>query len=203
MQKTLEVVYNLSSYEARYYSIICNDFSEKYGLPWEAYPALIRIESNFNSGVMSKERAKGMTQVLEATGKTQAEKLGIPFNDNTLWNCVLNMVIGFDFFSEGYAEKIDSISEEKALKHAMKRYCGGPGYQNINPDAKIYVREYKTTLWDEFQRVSFAYKGIKYDQIMLQDSINQQKTKTEFPNIFFDIAAIGDEKDRRIVLNSR
>lgn len=174
MQRTMEVVYNLSPYEARYYSIIFNDFSEKYNLPWEAYPALVRIESNFNSGVMSKMRAKGMTQVLEETGKEQAAKLGIIYNDNTLWNCVLNMVIGFNYFSEGYAEK-KSLSKEDALKHAMKRYCGGPGYQTINPDAKLYVREYKTSLWDEYLRVSYIYKGIKYDDLMRRDSLNRSK----------------------------
>lgn len=169
MQKTLEVIYNLTPFEARYYSIICNDFSEKYKLPWEVYPALIRIESNFNSGIMSKEHAKGMTQVLETTGRVQAGKLGIPYNDGTLWNCVLNMVIGFDYFSEGYVEKKDSLSKEEALKHAMKRYCGGPGYANSNPDAKIYVKEYKTTLWDEYLKVSYVYKGIMYERLTTQN----------------------------------
>jgi hypothetical protein len=181
MQRTVETIYNLTPYEARYYSIIFKDFSEKYNLPWEAFPALVRIESNFNSGVMSKERAKGMTQVLEETGKNQAGKLGIPFNDNTLWNCVLNMVIGFDFFCEGYAEKIKSTPQEQALKHAMQRYCGGPGYANINPDAKIYVREYKSTLWDEYKRVSYVYKGVQFDRMVAEDSVSQsekQKPKT-------------------------
>jgi hypothetical protein len=166
MQKTLLTLYNISPYEAKYYSYIFDDFSQKYNLPWEAYPALIRIESNFNSGVMSKDRAKGMTQVLESTGKTQAQKLGIPFNEGTLWNCVLNMVIGFDFFSEGYAEKINETSKDSALKHAMKRYCGGPGYATINPDARVYVKEYRMTLWEEYLRISYVYKGIIYDQLM-------------------------------------
>ena len=166
MQKTVEVIYNLSSYEARYYTMIFYDFSKKYKLPWEIYPALIKIESGFNSGVMSKERAKGMTQVLESTGKYQAEKLGISFNEGTLWNCVLNMVIGFDFFSEGYAEYIDSSTQEKALKHAMKRYCGGPGYSFINDSAKVYVGNYKNSLWEEYTKVSYVYKGVCYDQFL-------------------------------------
>jgi soluble lytic murein transglycosylase-like protein len=166
MQKTVEVIYNLTPYEAHYYSIIFYDFSERYKIPWEIYPALIKIESSFNSVVLSKEHAKGMTQVLESTGRLQAEKLGIPFNGNTLWNCVLNMVIGFDFFSEGYAEYIDSTTQEKALKHAMKRYCGGPGYSQISSTkAKIYVKGYKDSLWEEYQKVSYVYKGLCYDQL--------------------------------------
>jgi len=163
MQKTIEITYNLSSYEAHYYSIIFDDFSQKYKVPWEAYPALVRIESNFNSGVMSKNRAKGMTQVLENTGKAQAEKLGITYNDGTLWNCLLNMIIGFDYFSEGYIEKKDSLSKNNALKHAMKRYCGGPNYAIARQDAKAYVKEYKSSLWDEYIRVSYIYKGVLFD----------------------------------------
>ena len=164
MQKTVQVLYNLTPYEARYYCFIFYDFSEKYKLPWEVYPALVKIESCFKSGVMSKQKAKGMTQVLECTGKSQAEKLGIPFDESTLWNCVLNMVIGFNFFSEGYAESADSNSQEVALKHAMKRYCGGPGYSKINDSAKIYVSNYKSGLWDEYLKVSYVYKGICYDR---------------------------------------
>lgn len=175
MKKTLMVCYNLTPYEARYYSFIFDDFSQQYKLPWQAYPAIIRIESNFNPGVMSKERAKGIAQVMEATGRGQAEKLNIPFDDGTLWNSILNMVIGLDYFSEGYAAKVDSIPADSALKHAMKRYCGGPNYFRLNDSARIYVREYKTTVWDEYERIRYVYKGLLYDQLTMlggmQDTI--------------------------------
>lgn len=175
MHKALLVSYNITSYEARYYSFIFDDFSQKYGIPWEVYPALVRIESNFNPGVMSRERAKGLTQVLESTGKSQAEKLNIPYNDGTLWNSILNMVIGFDYFSEGYAEKIKDIPQDSALKHAMRRYCGGPGYARVNDSARIYVKEYRSTLWDEYLRVSYIYKGVMYDQLIVDRNNYQQK----------------------------
>jgi len=200
MQKTILVCYNLTPYEARYYSFIFDDFSQKYNIPWEAFPALVRIESNFNAGVMSKERAKGMTQVVEATGRSQAQKLGIPFNDGTLWNCVLNMVIGFDFFSEGYTEKIETMHGDSALKHAMKRYCGGPGYATINPDARLYVKEYKTTVWDEYQRVKYIYKGIMYDQLMSEKD-TLQKNKIAEASIFWPLEKafnIFKTKDERL-----
>jgi len=201
MQQTILVCYNLSQYEARYYSFIFDDFSQKYNIPWEAFPALVRIESNFNSGVMSAKRAKGMTQVIEATGKSQAQKLGIPFNDGTLWNCVLNMVIGFDFFSEGYTEKIETMHGDSALKHAMNRYCGGPGYATINPDARLYVKEYKNTVWDEYQRVKYVYKGIMYDQLMA-DKIALQKSKITEASIFWPLEKAYDlfksKKDERL-----
>jgi len=195
MQKTVEIIYNLSPYEARYYSMIFFDFSKKYKLPWEVYPALIKIESGFNSGVMSKQRAKGMTQVLECTGKHQAEKLGISFNEGTLWNCVLNMVIGFDFFSEGYAEYIDSTSQERALKHAMKRYCGGPNYSHINDSAKVYVGNYKTDLWDEYLKVSYVYKGICYDQLL----IDQNKKGPKQTGPFFKKRKAGKQSFKDII----
>ena len=156
MQKAILVSYNLTTYEARYYSFIFDDFSRKYNIPWEVFPALIKIESNFNPGVLSKEHAKGLTQVLEATGRIQANKMGIPFTEGTLWNSVLNIVIGFDYFSEGYAEKVKGTTQDSALKHAMRRYVGGPGYISVNSE----IKEYKISLWDEYQRVSYVYKGI-------------------------------------------
>lgn len=165
MAKTLRVIYNLSDYEARYYCIIFDDFSRKYKIPWEVYPALIRIESNFNPTVTSPAKAKGMTQVMDQTARAVSQKLGIRYNKTTLWNDVLNMAIGFTYFSEGYTEWVDSTSEEKALRHAIKRYCGGPGYERINASAKQYVQEYRTSVWDEYIKLTLVYKGILYEEV--------------------------------------
>ena len=170
MEKSLLLVYpNLSTYEAHYYSIIYDDFYMKDGVPWEAYAALVRTESNFNPTTMSVARCKGLTQCKEATAKEEASKLGIIYNEATLWNEILNIVIGLTYFGEGFKEKKDSLGVEEALKHAMKRYCGGPAYQTQNSESKKYVGEYKSTVWLEYVRLSYVYKGMLYDAGIKKD----------------------------------
>jgi hypothetical protein len=164
MEKSLLLVYpNISTYEAHYYSIIYDDFSLKDGVPWEAYGSLCRTESNFNPTTMSIAKCKGLFQLKEGTAKGEAEKLGIIYNEATLWNEILNTVIGLTYFGEGFKEKKDSLGVDEALKHAMKRYCGGPSYQVQNPESKKYVSEYKSTVWQEYTRLSYVYKGMLYD----------------------------------------
>jgi hypothetical protein len=170
MEKSLLLVYpNVSTYEAHYYSIIYDDFYKKDSVPWEAYASLARIESNFNPTTMSGAKCKGLYQLKEATAKELADKLGINFNEATLWNEILNTVIGLTYFGEGYKEKKDSLGNDEALKHAMKRYCGGPGYQTQNFESKKYVGEYKSTVWQEYTRLSYVYKGMLYDAGLKKD----------------------------------
>lgn len=164
MEKTLVLVYGLSKYEAHYYSIIFREFAEKDSVPWEVYPALIRIESNFNPTIMSPARCKGLTQVKEETGAGVAQTLGIKYNETTLWNDILNLVIGFTYFNDGYKEYRKTQNPEEALKMAIKRYCGGPGYSKFTGSGNVYVGEYKSTVWIEYIRMSYIYKGILYEQ---------------------------------------
>ena len=63
MQKALIISYGLSKYESKYYSYIFDDFSSKYKIPWEAYAALIRIESNYRTDLQSKDGASGIAQI--------------------------------------------------------------------------------------------------------------------------------------------
>jgi hypothetical protein len=170
MEKTMVLVYNnLSAYEAHYYSIIYDDFYQKDSVPWEAYASLARIESNFNPTVMSSARCKGIYQLKDSTAKGVAKKLDIAYNETTLWNEFLNTVLGLTYFGEGFKEKKDSLGVEEALKHAMKRYCGGPAYQIQNPESRRYVGEYKTSLWQEYTRLSYVYKGMLYDAGIRKD----------------------------------
>jgi soluble lytic murein transglycosylase-like protein len=187
MERTLLLVYNhISKYEAHYFSIIFDDFSEKNGVPWTAYAALVRIESNFNPTTVSPARCKGLTQCKESTAKEVAEKLGITYNDATLWNDILNVIIGLTYFSDGFKERKDSLGIDEALKHAMKRYCGGPGYQRINFESKIYVGEYKSTLWQEYVRLSYVYKGVLYEA---QKKKGTPSSAMKQKNIFEEIRA--------------
>lgn len=150
MTEALMIHYNhLSWYEAHYYSIIYYDFSKKYDIPWEIYPAVIRIESNFNPTIKSSKNAKGIAQVIESTGKEVAEKLNINYKTNrTLWNDLLNIIIGFTYLSEG--------AQELGLEDGLKRYNGGPGFKK---SSKL-VGTYKTTVWQEYIRLKYIYKGV-------------------------------------------
>jgi len=148
MEKTLIIHYNLSWYEAHYYSIIFDDFSQKYDVPWQIYPAVIRIESNFDPTIKSPKNAKGITQVIEPTAKEVAKKLGIEYKSITLWNDLLNMVIGLTYLSEGI--------KEVGLEDGIRRYIGGPGFDKGRKD----IGEYRTTVRWEYERLSYIYRGV-------------------------------------------
>jgi soluble lytic murein transglycosylase-like protein len=141
-----------------------DEFSKKFNIPWEVYPALIRIETNFNPTLMSKAGAKGISQVMVATAKEECSKLNIQFTDATLWNEILNLTIGLSYFSEGYKECVGDLDQQRALVHAIKRYCGGPGYSKGTDSSKAYVGEYKTTVWEEYTRLSYVFKGVLYSR---------------------------------------
>jgi len=173
IEQTLLVSYEfLSKYEAHYYGGIFDDFSKTYGLPWEIYAALVRIESNYDPSQKSDKGAIGMTQVLESTGKFTAKAMKIGFKeDKTLWNDLLNMMIGFTYFSDGYKTKLnEGATREEAIRHAVKRYLGGSDYQkkissptDRGKETRIYVTEYNNTVWQEYRRLQYVFKGICAD----------------------------------------
>jgi len=148
MEKTLIIHYKLSWYEAHYYSIIFDDFSCKYNIPWQIYPAMIRVESNFNSTVKSDKGAKGLTQVMESTAKEIAGKLNIPYDIRTLWNEILNLAIGLTYLSEGI--------KELGLEDGINRYIGGPGFNKGRKD----IGDYRTTIRWEYDRLTYIHQGV-------------------------------------------
>jgi len=173
IERTLLVSYEfLSRYEAHYYGGIFDDFSKTYGIPWEVYAALVRIESNYDPSQKSDKGAIGMTQVLESTGRVTARAMKLKFKeDKTLWNDLLNMMIGFTYFSDGFKTKMnEGATREEAIKHAIKRYLGGSGYQKKisssterGKETRIYITEYNNTVWQEYRRLQYVFKGICAD----------------------------------------
>jgi soluble lytic murein transglycosylase len=185
IEKTLKVNYEfLSKYEAHYYALMFNDFGQAYGIPWEVYAALVRIESNFDPTQKSDKDAKGMTQVIESTGKATAAKMGLHYKENeTLWNDLLNMMIGFTYFSEGYRSRLnEGASRDEAIQHAIKRYLGGSGYAsepkkpssptNHGKEKRIYVSEYNISVWQEYRKLQYVFKGVCADTSnIIHDSV--------------------------------
>jgi soluble lytic murein transglycosylase len=159
MAKTLMVVYGISKWEAHYYSIVFNDFSENYGIPWEIYPAIIRIESNFKPTLVSNKQARGLMQVLNSTAAEECKFLEIEYVEgHTLWNEVCNLAIGCNYLSR--------MIKKKGLDGGVRCYLGGPGATAINTadssgaQKAQYVSEYKTSVWKEYKELTYTFKGI-------------------------------------------
>jgi len=154
MEKTLMIHYKLTPYESHYYSIVFDDFSQKYNIPWYIYPAILRIESNFDPTLKSHKGARGIAQVIEPTGKEMARKLGIPYKKGkTLWNDILNMTIGFEYLSQAIIEK--------GLEDGIKVYIGGHGFDKSRKD----IGRYSTTVRWEYDRLRYIHAGVITGQI--------------------------------------
>jgi len=163
MEKTLHIAYGLSHWEGKYYSVIFYDFAESTGVDWEVYAALIRIESNFRTTLKSEGGAKGIAQILEGTAEEVCKKLDIKYVENeTLWNDLLNLVIGLSYFSDGYVVSNETTHQAK-ITHAVRRYLGGPDYKKnikVNEKTKNYIGNYKTSVMKEYKRLIYIYKGV-------------------------------------------
>jgi len=168
MAQSLIIAFNISKWEAKYYSIIYDDFTQRYEIPWEIYACIFRIESNFKTTLKSNEGAKGIGQILESTGEELCRKLDISYVENqTLWNDLLNKILSCYYLTEGICDSVykDSTIEVKLL-HGVKRYLGGPAYPvsiKKNETTKVYVSDYKTTVWREYSKLTYIYKGVVAD----------------------------------------
>jgi len=170
MARTMMIAYSLSKWEAHYYAIIFDDFSKFFDIPWEIYPAVVRIESNFKCNVGSPKGAKGMMQLLEGTGREIAEEYGIDYVANqTLWNTAINLVLGCGYLSKNI--------KEKGLEGGVKSYLGGPDYLKsvrASKDANQYIGEYKSTVWKEYRQLSYIFRGI-VNNVDIYDKIHTHK----------------------------
>lgn len=163
IEKTILERYQfLSHLEVHYYSIIFLEFAEKYDMPWEVLAALVRVESNFDPSLRSSKGAKGMTQVIEQTGKQIAKEIGVDYKFNkTLWNDILNMIIGFSYFGKHYQislEKGGTVDE--TVKETIGIYLGGPNFKKRLNSTRIYVNEYQTTVYQEYRTLCWMFQGI-------------------------------------------
>lgn len=165
----------LSEMEVHYYSIFFLEFSEKYDLPWEVLAALVRVESNFDPSQKSSKGAKGMTQVIEETGKKVALDLGIRYEEGkTLWNDFLNMIIGFTYFGQTYEAKIQAGGTvDEAIREAIGTYIGGPDFRQKTNGNKVYVMEYSTTVYQEYRTLAWMFKGVCAEVDSLETGLSE------------------------------
>lgn len=155
MEQTLRVAYPwVSKYEAKYYSHIFYDFSRQYNIDWTWYPSMIMVESRWNHMLISKKKARGLTQTIPKCALAQAKRLNIRYKEGfTEWNEINNLVMGADYFSQGFSRGSD---------YAVRRYIGGPGFKNADDTNKVIIDNYS--------------KEVKNEQIKI-DSIFQEHEK--------------------------
>lgn len=157
MTTALGIAYGISKWEGHYYSVIFDDFSTRYGIPWEIYAAVVRIESNYNPTLVSPKGAKGMMQILEPTAESVASQLKINYiKTQTLWNDVINMILGCTYLS-------DNI-KSSGLEDGVKCYLGGPSclvpIKNPDPEKHQYISEYKSSVWKEYKELVYIFRGV-------------------------------------------
>jgi soluble lytic murein transglycosylase-like protein len=163
MEQTLQVAYPwVSKYEARYYSHIFHDFSKQYGVDWTWYPAMIKVESHWNHMLISNKKARGLTQTIPKCAVAQAKRLNIRYKEGfTEWNEINNIVMGTDYFSQGFVKGSD---------YAVRRYIGGPGFKSANDTNQIKIDKYSKevkneqakidSLFQEHEKLFYISKGI-------------------------------------------
>lgn len=177
MERTLMVHYKISWYEAHYYSIIFDDYVQKYdslfkahNIDWQIFPAIIRIESNFNPTAVSKKMAKGIMQLLDETAEEMIEKINtedqgkgrhpIKYTKKVLFNDVLNMIFGIEYLCK-------MIAETQDFEAGIQAYLGGPGFDKGRKD----IGRYRTTVRWEYDRLKYIHKGVINDTLPIEAPI--------------------------------
>ena len=157
IKKTIIISYPVvSEVEAKYYSYIFYNISQQYKVDFAAFPALIRIESNWNPTLVSSRKCRGLTQIASATASDGCRQFNVDYKEGvTEWNDILNVIIGLDYFSLRY--------KKNGLEYAIRSYIGGDGFRNAAGDNKIYIEKYTKEFMGEFTKVSYINKGVRYD----------------------------------------
>ncbi len=101
------------------YWALLQKYSAQRGLDPFLVAALVAQESNFDPVVVSHANAYGLMQVMPATGRSLARKLGVrPFSTRRLTEAELNVRLGTQFFA-------DSIRRFGGVHFALAAYNAG------------------------------------------------------------------------------
>lgn len=86
------------------YPIKYNEYVEKYSLEYGVdcmlVYAIIKAESNFKPDIKSSSNAMGLMQLMEETAKETADKIGLDYTENCLYNPEININLGIKYYSE-------------------------------------------------------------------------------------------------------
>jgi soluble lytic murein transglycosylase len=113
--------------------------ARQYGLDPAVLLALIRQESLFGAIATSSAGARGLTQILPATGRGIAQRLGWPhYSDELLARPYVSVAFGAYYLAEGLRGANGSLGQ------ALAGYNGGPGNaafwrQLAGPDDDLFL----------------------------------------------------------------
>lgn len=103
------------------YREMIEEYSARYDLDPYLVAAIIRVESSFRPGAVSRKNARGLMQISEGTGKWAADKLDLKrYSAETLFDPDTNIRIGCWYLSTLYNEFGDT-------ELVLAAYNGGSG----------------------------------------------------------------------------
>ncbi len=102
------------------YPEVVQRWAENRGLPTFLVYGIIRQESAFDSGAVSRAGARGLMQLMPATGRELAGKLRLPYSRERLVDPEYSVQLGTQYFSQVLA------MFEGNVELALAGYNGGP-----------------------------------------------------------------------------
>jgi soluble lytic murein transglycosylase len=153
------------SYPLDYQELIVSE-AQKQGVDPLLLFALVRQESLFEPSIASTAEARGLTQIIPATGEWIAGRLGwAKWDENDLWLPYVNIQFG-----TWYLElQLSTFQEETIL--ALAAYNAGPGYIHKwleeTPDVDLFVetmpfaesRRYVRNVYENYAHYQRLYRG--------------------------------------------
>lgn len=100
------------------YAEYVNTYAEEYEVDPLLIFSIIKAESNFKPEVKSKSGAVGLMQLMEATAKETAEKVGMEYDSLTLYEPEKNIQLGVKYFSDLYKNYDGNINLALAAYNA-------------------------------------------------------------------------------------
>lgn len=82
------------------YAEYVEKYSVEYGVDSLLVYAIIKAESNFKPNIKSNSNAMGLMQLMEETAKETAEKIGVEYTEDCLYNPEINIELGIKYYSE-------------------------------------------------------------------------------------------------------
>lgn len=108
------------------YDLLIQDITSKLfpQCDWRLIKAQVKQESSFNPTAQSPCGARGLLQLMPATG----EEMGYPFEE--LWDPQKNLCAGIKYLREQYRHFTEIPDHAERLKFSLAAYNGGRGYIN-------------------------------------------------------------------------
>jgi len=152
-----EIFFPLTNWE------VIRQEAKRYGIDPYVAAGLIRQESVFNPNAISRVGARGLMQLMPATGQLIAKRDGTgSITANDLYNPSLNIKLGMNYLAQ-------LIGQFGKIEYAAAAYNAGPGR------ARQWIAERGSLDMDEWVE-SIPYSETKgYVQSVLRNSVNYRR----------------------------